>query len=123
MSSTVGLYLSLCMAFYFEVDKCHVTDYTWSVIKTFADRHTQELYETGKSKRFPSEIWKRALRRLEFVDLATCLEDMKVPPSNRLHKLLKDRAGQYSISVNDQWRICFRFLDGDAYDVEMTDYH
>ncbi len=93
------------------------------MIKTFADRHTQELYETGKSKRFPSEIWKRALRRLEFVDLATCLEDMKVPPSNRLHKLLKDRAGQYSISVNDQWRICFRFLDGDAYDVEMTDYH
>ncbi|MCZ6561757.1 MAG: type II toxin-antitoxin system RelE/ParE family toxin [Candidatus Binatia bacterium] len=93
------------------------------MIKTFADRHTQELYETGKSKRFPSAIWKRALRRLEFVDLATCLEDLKVPPSNRLHKLLKDRAGQYSISVNDQWRICFRFLDGDAYDVEMTDYH
>ena len=62
-------------------------------------------------------------RRLEFADLATCLEDLKVPPSNRLHKLLKDRAGQYSISVNDQWRICFRFLDGDAYDVEMTDYH
>jgi len=93
------------------------------VIKTFADRHTQELYEAGKSKRFPSEIWKRALRRLEFVDLATCLEDLKVPPSNRLHKLLKDRAGQFSISVNDQWRICFRFADGDAYDVEMTDYH
>ena len=93
------------------------------MIKTFANRHTQELYETGKSKRFPSEIWKRALRRLEFVDLATHLEDLKVPPSNRLHKLLKDRAGQYSISVNDQWRICFRFADGDAYDVEMTDYH
>jgi proteic killer suppression protein len=93
------------------------------VIKTFADRHTQELYDTGKSKRFPSEIWKRALRRLEFLDLATCLEDLKVPPSNRLHRLTKDRAGQYSISVNNQWRICFRFADGDAYDVEMTDYH
>ncbi len=93
------------------------------MIKTFADRHTQELYDTGKSKRFPSEIWKRALRRLEFVDLATRLEDLRVPPSNRLHKLSKDRAGQYAISVNDQWRICFRFDDGDAYDVGMTDYH
>ncbi len=93
------------------------------MIKTFANRHTQGLSEKGKSKRFPSEIWKRALRRLEFVDLATRLEDLKVPPSNRLHKLLKERAGQYSISVNDQWRICFRFADGDAYDVEMTDYH
>ena len=93
------------------------------MIKTFADRHTQELYDTGKSKRFPLEIWKRALRRLEFVDLATRLEDLRVPPSNRLHKLSKDRAGQYSISVNDQWRICFRFADGEAYDVELTDYH
>ena len=93
------------------------------MIKTFADRHTQELYDTGKSTGFPSEIWKRALRRLEFVDLATRLEDLRVPPSNRLHKLSKDRAGQYSISVNAQWRICFRFADGDAYDVEMTDYH
>lgn len=93
------------------------------MIKTFADRHTQELYETGRSKRLPSEILKRALRRLEFVDLATRLDDLKVPPSNRLHKLQRDREGQYSISVNDQWRICFRFADGDAYDVEMTDYH
>ncbi len=93
------------------------------MIKTFADRYTQELYDTGKSKRFPSEIWKRALRRLEFVDLATRMDDLRVPPSNRLHKLSKNRAGQYSISVNDQWRICFRFADGDAYDVEMTDYH
>ncbi len=93
------------------------------MIETFADRHTQELYETGKSKRYPSEIWKRALRRLEYVDLAKRLEDLKVPPSNRLHKLERDREGQYSISVNDQWRICFRFTDGDAYDVELTDYH
>lgn len=93
------------------------------MIRTFADRHTEELYETGKSKRFPSEIWKRALRRLEYLDLATRVDDLKVPPSNRLHKLERDREGQYSISVNDQWRICFRFVDGDAYDVELTDYH
>jgi proteic killer suppression protein len=93
------------------------------VIETFADRRTQELYETGKSKTLPPEIWKRAVRKLEYLDLATCLDDLKVPPGNRLHKLAKDRQGQYSISVNDQWRICFRFVDGDAYDVELTDYH
>ena len=81
------------------------------------------MYETGKSKRFPPEIHKRALRRLEYVDLATGLDDLKVPPSNRLHELEREREGQYSISVNDQWRICFRFVDGDAFDVELTDYH
>jgi proteic killer suppression protein len=85
------------------------------VIKTFADRYTQELYETGKSKRFPHEILKRAMRRLEYIDLAINLEDLKVPPSNRLHELERERKGQYSISVNDQWRICFRFVDGDAF--------
>lgn len=93
------------------------------MIRTFADRHTEELYETGKSTRYPSEIRKRALRRLEYLDLAARVDDLKVPPSNRLHKLERERKGQYSISVNDQWRICFRFVDGDAYDVELTDYH
>ena len=93
------------------------------MISTFADRYTKELYETGKSKRFPSEIWKRAMRRLEYLDLATCLDDLRVPPSNRLHPLTRERQGQLSISVNDQWRVCFRFEDGDAYDVELTDYH
>ena len=93
------------------------------MIKTFADRRTKELYETGKSKRFPPEIWERALRKLEYIDLATRVDDLKVPPSNRLHKLERDRAGQYSISVNDQWRVCFGFEDGDACDVEITDYH
>ncbi len=93
------------------------------MIKTFADRHTMELYETGKSKRFPPDIRNRAVRKLEYVDLATSLEDLKVPPSNRLHELERERKGQYSIAINDQWRICFRFVDGDAYDVEITDYH
>jgi proteic killer suppression protein len=93
------------------------------MIKTFADRHTIDLYETGKSKRLPPAIWKRALRKLEYLDLAMGLEDLKVPPSNRLHELERERKGQFSIFVNDQWRICFRFVDGDAYDVELTDYH
>jgi len=93
------------------------------VIKTFADRHTEELYNTGAAKRFPSDIWRRARRRLEYIDLAVHIRDLNIPPSNRLHKLERDRMGQYSISVNDQWRICFRFEEGDAYDVELTDYH
>ena len=93
------------------------------VIKTFADKHTHELYTTGKSKRLPSDILRRALRRMEYIDLAACVDDLRVPPSNRLHILRGNREGQYSISINEQWRICFRFIDGDAYDVEITDYH
>jgi proteic killer suppression protein len=93
------------------------------MVKTFADRHTQELYSTGKSRRFPPDITRRAMRKLEYIDLASGLDDLKVPPSNRLHELERDRKGQFSISVNDQWRICFRFVDGDAFDVELTDYH
>ena len=81
------------------------------------------MYENGKSKRFPPEVWEQAVRKLEYLDLATSVNDLRVPPSNRLHKLERDRVGQYSIAVNDQWRICFRFEDGDAFDVEITDYH
>jgi proteic killer suppression protein len=93
------------------------------MIRTFADRRTQELYVTGKAKRIPTDIAGRAVRKLEYVNLATRVEDLGVPPGNRLHRLEGDRKGQYSISINDQWRICFRFVDGDAYDVEICDYH
>ena len=93
------------------------------MIKTFADRRTQQLYAAGQAKRFPVELAKRAARKLEYIDLATRLENLKVPPGNRLYALAGDRKGQYSISINDQWRICFRFVDGDAYEVEMCDYH
>ena len=105
------------------VDSRHVTLYSMRMIKTFADRHTQELYATGKSKRFPADIGKRAPRKLEYVDLAMQLNDLKVPPGNRLHALEGNRKGQHSISINDQWRVCFRFVAGDAYDVEICDYH
>jgi len=93
------------------------------MIKTFADKHTQHFFETGKSKRLQPDILRRAMRRLEYVDLATCIDDLKVPPSNRLHALKGNRKGQYSISINDQWRICFRFIEGDAHYVAITDYH
>ena len=113
----------LCRLDASRLDAHHVTDQSWQVIKTFANRHTQELYATGKSRRFPPDIARRATRKLEYLDLATDLGDLKVPPSNRLHELARERKGQHSIAVNDQWRICFRFVDGDAYDVELTDYH
>ena len=93
------------------------------MIKTFADNRTQELYVTGKAKRVSIELAKRAARQLEYVDLANRLDDLKVPPGNRLHALEGNRSGQYAICVNDQWRICFRFVDGDAYEVEFCDYH
>ena len=93
------------------------------MIKTVADKRTRDLYDTGLANGFPPDIAGRAARKLEYVDLATQLDDLKVPPGNRLHTLEGDCKGQYSISINDQWRICFRFVDGDAYDVEVCDYH
>ena len=93
------------------------------MIKTFADKQTQQLYLTGKARRVPPEVAKRAVRKLEQVNAAARVEDLKVPPGNRLHLLEGDRQGQYSISVNDQFRLCFRFADGDAYDFEFCDYH
>jgi len=75
------------------------------------------------AKRFHPDVASRAARKLEHVDIATSLDDLKVPPDNRLHRLEGGRKGQHAISVNDQWRIFFRFKDGDAYDVEICDYH
>lgn len=97
--------------------------YNGVVIKTFSNKETQRLFVKGTSKRLPHDLISRALRRLEYIHLANSINDLRVPPSNRLHALGADRQGQFSISINDQWRICFRFIDGDAYDVEVTDYH
>ena len=93
------------------------------MIKTFADRHTQRFYVTGNSRRVPPDIARRALRKLTAINETQQVEFLRVPPGNRLHALDGDRAGQHSISISDQWRICFRFEDGDAYDVEICDYH
>jgi proteic killer suppression protein len=84
------------------------------MIQTFANKETQQLFITGKSKRLPPDLVKRAIRRLEYINLANDLNDLNVPPSNRLHALQGDREGQYSIWTNEQWRICLRFRDGDA---------
>ena len=100
-----------------------MTHYIYYVIKSFADKKTKQFYKTGKLKRFQPDVFRRARRKLEYVDLASCIDDIKVPLGNKLHQLERDRKGQYALCINDQWRICFRFVNGTAYDVEITDYH
>lgn len=102
---------------------CHVIRYNFLMIKSFADKTTEMLFIDGSVKKLPSEIAKRAVRKLDMIDNAFRLDDLRVPPGNRLHALSGDRTGQWSISVNDQWRICFRFEGEDAFDVELCDYH
>ena len=93
------------------------------MIKTFADKETARLFLDGESRRLPSDVTRRAIRKLDMVDNAPALDDLRVQPGNRLHALSGNRKGQYSISVNDQWRVCFRFEGNDAFDVEVCDYH
>ncbi len=93
------------------------------MVKTFADKRTAELFVKGTVRGFPPEVARRAVRKIEYVDLAARLSDLRTPPGNRLHALRGDRQGQHAIAVNDQWRVCFRFIDGDAFDVKICDYH
>lgn len=92
------------------------------MIKSFADKETRKLFETGRSRRF-QEIQERAVRKLDLIDETQDVNALEFPPSNRLHRLRGNRYGQYSISINMKWRICFRFENGHAYDVEVCDYH
>ena len=93
------------------------------MVRTFADRETERFYKTGRSPRMPAEIRKRAAMRLIQVNAATRIDDLRLPPSNRLELLVGDRAGQWSVRINKGWRVCFRFTNGDAFDVEIVDYH
>lgn len=92
------------------------------MILGFADRDTERLFRLERVVRFQAEE-RVALRKLAMLDAATRIEDLRAPPGNRLEALRGDRAGQWSIRVNDQWRLCFRWRDGNASDVELTDYH
>jgi proteic killer suppression protein len=93
------------------------------VIESFASIETERLFATGRSRRLPLDILRRAAMRLTQLDAATVVEDLRQPPSNRLEALRGQRAGQWSIRINDQWRVCFRFERGNAFDVEIVDYH
>jgi proteic killer suppression protein len=92
------------------------------VIQNFKDKEAQKIFERQRSRKLPSEIQQVALRKLRMLNRAETLQDLRVPPANGLERLVGDRVGQYSIRINDQWRICFGWKDGDATDVEIIDY-
>lgn len=93
------------------------------MIRSFADKETERIWNGLPSRRLPSDIQKRALDKLKMLNRAKSLDDLRNPPSNRLHELSGDRAGQHSISINMQWRVCFVWNDGAAERVEIVDYH
>lgn len=93
------------------------------MIKSFADKETEKVYHQVFSKKLPQSIQRIALRKLIMIDSSKSLEDLRVPPGNKLEPLYGDREGQYSIRINDQFRICFRNVFEDFFDVEIVDYH
>jgi proteic killer suppression protein len=93
------------------------------VIISFADKPTESLFRRSRVKRFPRDLQRAALRKLLILDAAVTLGDLRSPPGNRLEALRGDRAGPYSIRINDQWRICFTWRDSHVHDVAITDYH
>ena len=93
------------------------------MIKSFADAETQKVFDRQFSKKLPADIQSVALRKLRMLSNAHAINDLRSPPANRLEKLGGDREGQYSIRINDQWRVCFVWQDGDAHEVGIVDYH
>jgi len=93
------------------------------VIRSFRDRETEGIFGLQRSRRLPQDVQQVALRKLRMLNNARSLEDLRSPPANHLEKLVGTRAGQHSIRINDRWRFCFEWQDGDAHNVEITDYH
>jgi proteic killer suppression protein len=93
------------------------------MIASFAVKETERIWNGLRSRKLPPDIQQRALAKLKLLNRAKTFEDLRNPPSNRLHALDEERAGQHSISINKQWRICFVWKDGDAHGVEIVDYH
>jgi proteic killer suppression protein len=93
------------------------------VIQSFADGETELIWAGRRSRRLPADIQATALRKLRLLNQARALNDLRAPPGNRLEALKGERAGQYSIRINDQWRICFLWREGGPRDVEVVDYH
>ena len=93
------------------------------MIKSFEETEAERIWNGDRSRKLPADMQQRAQRRMKLLDAARSLDELGELPGNRLHALKDDRVGQHSISINMQWRICFVWKDGDAYDVEITDYH
>lgn len=93
------------------------------MIQSFADKETELVWSGRRSRKLPPDVQERALARLALLNRARTLDDLRNPPSNRLHAMSGDRVGQHTLSINMQWRICFVWKDGDAHGVEIVDYH
>ncbi len=93
------------------------------MIRSFGDKETEKIFSLQRSRKLPPDIQQTALRKLRMLNNARIIDDLRMPPANYLEKLKRERAGQHSIRINDQWRVCFKRRDGDAFDVEITDYH
>ncbi|MGH2403780.1 MAG: type II toxin-antitoxin system RelE/ParE family toxin [bacterium] len=93
------------------------------MIRSFRDKKAEKVFQRVPSRWLHPDVQRVALRKLLMVDAAESLDDLRVPPGNRLERLTGDREGQYSIRINDQWRICFLWIEGDAHEVEIADYH
>ena len=104
-------------------DVNNVLRYAFCVIRSFKDRETEKLFRRERSRAVPAALRRVALRKLVQLDAADALDDLKVPPGNRLERLRGDRKGQWSIRVNERWRVCFEWRQGDADEVEIVDYH
>ena len=93
------------------------------MIQSFRDKETEKIFHRQRSRKLPADIQQIALRKLRMLNRAQSIQDLRIPPANRLEKLTRDRTGQFSIRINDQWRICFEWSGSDAFDVEIVDYH
>jgi len=93
------------------------------MIRSFRSKKTERVFNRIRSSKLPGDIQQVALRKLRMLNRSRSLADLRVPPANRLERLKGNREGQYSIRINDQWRICFRWVGGDAFDIEIVDYH
>lgn len=93
------------------------------MIRSFGDKETEKVFSLQRSRKLPPDIQQVALRKLRMLNNARIIDDLRMPPANQLKKLKRERAGQYGIRINDQWRVCFKWIDGDAFEVEITDYH
>jgi proteic killer suppression protein len=105
------------------LDHDNASRYHQPVIRSFADKDTERLFQRFSIRKLGADLQRVALRKLRQLDAAVSLDDLRVPPGNRLEKLLGSRKGQYSIRINDRWRVCFRWEEDDAHDVEIVDYH
>jgi toxin HigB-1 len=101
----------------------NVSRYHWCVLRSFRDKDTEAVWHRSRPRKLDPPLQRAAWRKLAMLDAAETLADLRVPPGNRLEKLAGDRAGQHSIRINQQWRICFRWTDAGPEDVEITDYH